>query len=168
MATDPTTVSHRRRLLRALGVVPYALRDHSPGPIVADISIDDAVVGGSLPSCVLVLPRTCSARESVLIDRAMRALGGDFARCTRVSVADDAQLPSSTPHVQLYVAFGEAQARALGQVLPGEVIAAAEVVLLESPRSLLGADAKRRLWQAAGNWRRHHQVASAAGQGTGG
>lgn len=148
-------MQHRQRLLRALGVVPYVLRRGGDEPVSAVVSVAGSAV------CVLVLPEACGRRESDLIERAMTRLGRGFQPAVRVSVADG-QLSDEVPHVGLYLAFGEAQAQALGRALPGKVVEAAEVILLDSPEALFRPEAKRRLWQSTGHWRRTRHGARGA------
>ncbi len=77
----------------------------------------------------------------------MLALGDAFAHAPRVWLGD-AGLQPSPPAAQVYLAFGDAQARALGHALTLAEIREAEVVLLDPPDSLHEAAAKQRLWQA--------------------
>lgn len=150
-------MQHRQRLLRALGVVPYVLRSGGDEPA----AVPAAVPVAGPPACVLVLPAACGRRESDLIEKVMASLGGDFQPAVRVSVANG-QLSGEVPQVSLYLAFGEAQAQALGRVLPGKVVEAAEVILLDSPEDLFRPEAKRRLWQSTGHWRRTRRGARGA------
>lgn len=153
MSAHPSTaMSHRRRLLQALGVVPYALRGHAEDQVQADATAGHTPVGPS--DCVLVLPAECGARPSRLIEQAMRALGEGFAGAPSVRVVDGG-IGAPVPQAQAYLAFGEAQARALGRTLSRDVMVAAQVVLLDPPQAMLAADGKRRLWQAVVGLRRH-------------
>lgn len=153
-----STVDHRQRVLRALGVTPYVRRarhgmvDDAPAGGVVNPAVPQAVAG-SCP-CVLVLPEGCTQRQQHLVTRVMRALGEGFAQAPRVIVTGG-ELHQPVPPASAYLAFGESQARALGRSLPAAVMAAAEVLLLDDPHALLQADGKRRLWQAIGGLRRH-------------
>ena len=55
---------------------------------------------------------------------------------------------------QFDVAFGQAQAHALGRELPSAVLNAAQIVLADEPAVLLAGAAKRRLWTALRQLRR--------------
>ncbi len=145
-------MSHRRRLLQALGVVPYVLRGRVQEEPQAAAETRHARVGPAV--CVLVLPAECGARPSRLIEQAMRALGAGFAGAPSVRVVDGG-IGAPVPQAQAYLAFGEAQARALGRTLSRDVVAAAQVVLLDPPQAMLVAEGKRRLWQAVAGLRRH-------------
>lgn len=140
----------RSRRLRALGVAPYRLRGASSpkgvcAPLPASGQSPDAVPVHA--RCVLVLPDPCPPRALDLVGRAMHAFGADFARAPRLRVQSGG-LTDAPPHAAAYVAFGEAQARALGHVLPTAVMRQAEVVLLDAPQSLHAGAAKRQLWLA--------------------
>lgn len=159
MATVNARTDHRQRLLRALGVTPYGLRARFR-PDQDGVDAGDAVLAtpsttsADASACVLILPGDCNARDRAHVQQIMQALGGVFAQAPQVDVDAD-QLQSSPPHARAYLAFGEAQARALGRSLPVDVMAQAEVLLLDVPGALRKADGKRRLWQAVGGLRRH-------------
>ncbi|HET7268740.1 MAG TPA: hypothetical protein VFJ15_11580 [Oleiagrimonas sp.] len=157
VATVETLDDHRHRVLRALGVTPYGLR----APCRADESAPSAADAGAptcapavdaTSACVLVMPADCAKRERNLVEQIMCALGGVFAEAVRVEVTAG-QLPS-VPSARAYLAFGKAQAHALGRVLPADVMAVAEVLLVDAPDVLFDAAAKRRLWQAVSGLRR--------------
>lgn len=160
----PVAVDHRQRVLRALGVVPYVRRarrqvvDDAPVGSTGNAALPPATEG-SCP-CVLVLPEGCTERQQRLLARVMQALGEGFAQAPRVVVTGD-ELREPALHASAYLAFGEAQARALGRSLPAAVMADAEVLLLDDPRTLLQADGKRRLWQAVCGLRRHWRRSAA-------
>jgi len=159
-ATVPSPIDHRRRVLRALGVTPYGLRARfrADAGESTDAGNDNSASAPRAPavevtaSCVLVMPGDCGVRERQRVERIMQALGGLFARAVRVEVTAG-ELPS-VPSARAYLAFGTDQAHALGRALSTEVMAAAEVVLLDAPDALATAVGKRRLWQAVGGLRR--------------
>ncbi len=144
-------VEHRQRVLHALGVTTYVLRAR-PGDArtPASATVPDAAAC----RCVLVLPEGATEDQQHFLDRVMQALGGDFAGARRV-VVTAGELHGPVPEASAYLAFGEAQARALGRSLPAVTAAAAEVLLLDEPQALRGGDGKRRLWQAVRGLRRH-------------
>lgn len=151
-ASMPHAADHRQRILQALGVMPLALRRRQAATAEPP---ENRIMGavGSTP-CVLVMPEGGNERQQRLVTRAMQALGGGFARAPRV-VVKAGELDEPVPPASAYLAFGDAQARALGRSLPTAVMAAAEVLLLDEPHILLEAAGKRRLWQAVGGLRRH-------------
>ncbi len=103
--------------------------------------------------CVVVLPGGCMPRELDLLGRALCAFGAGLARAARVEVTDGrlAALPSA----RAYLAFGEAQAHALGRELPVELQQRAQIVLADVPGQVLAdAAGKRRLWNALRHLRR--------------
>ncbi|HET6588263.1 MAG TPA: hypothetical protein VFG67_10905 [Oleiagrimonas sp.] len=146
----PLAAGRRQHILRALGVTSYALRGHRGVDALPSSEGDDT---GPV-SCVLVMPEGCTERLQRLVMRVMQALGGGFAGAPR-AVVKAGELETPVPPASAYLAFGEAQARALGRSLPTEVMTAAEVVLLDEPQALLEAGGKRRLWQAVSGLRRH-------------
>lgn len=164
--TSETTVAavnartdHQLRVLRALGVTSYGLR--APfGSKQAEPDIHEAspsipmATSGDVPECVLVLPADCNARDRAQVQRVMQALGGVFAQAPQVDVVAD-ELQTTPPSARAYLAFGETQARALGRSLSTDVMAQAEVLLLDTPEALFQPAGKRRLWQAIGGLRRH-------------
>lgn len=149
---------HRDRVLRALGVTPWVRRTVSvPIPLV-DVVVAD---GKGCVACVVVLPDGCDARELDVIGRALTACGAVLARAARV-VVRDGQLTTAVPEAQAYLVFGEAQAHALGRVLPATVMHRAQIVLVDEPSLVLRrAEAKRRLWNALRSVRRALAAVSA-------
>lgn len=149
----PLAAGRRQHLLRALGVTPLALRGRrEPDAVPITEGRQDDVSGPAV--CVLVMPEGCTERLQRLVVRVMQALGRGFAGAPR-AVVKAGELDTPVPAASAYLAFGEAQARALGRNLPTAIMAAAEVVLLDEPQALLEAGGKRRLWQAVGGLRRH-------------
>lgn len=157
-ATMPSPIDHRRRVLRALGVTPYGLRARFRADVGESTDADDRATSpgasavDATAACVLVMPGDCGARERQRVAQVMQALGGLFAEAVQVEVTAG-ELPS-VPSARAYLAFGTDQAHALGRALSTEVMAAAEVVLLDAPDALATAAGKRRLWQAVGGLRR--------------
>lgn len=154
-----TQADHRQRVLRALGVTLYGLRGRfrpdqgvTPADEAASMSMTAAADGAA--ACVLVLPGDCDARQRTQVEHIMQALGGVFAQAVQVGVAGG-ELTAEVPPAHAYLAFGEAQARALGRSLSSDAVNQAQVVLLDAPEALFDAAGKRRLWQAVGGLRRH-------------
>ncbi|TAL95457.1 MAG: hypothetical protein EPN69_05465 [Rhodanobacter sp.] len=146
-AVDP---DHRVRVLRALGLTPWVRR----APAVAPLPELQIVDSGAGVACVVVLPEQCSARELDLLGRALSTGGAWLARAARVRVKDG-QLTAELPMARAYLVFGEAQAHALGRILPAAVMNQALIVLADEPSLVLGsAAAKRRLWNALRSLRR--------------
>lgn len=140
----------RARVLQALGLTPWVRR----APVTAPAIGEEAAAGGAGVACVVVLPEQCSVRELDLLGRALSAAGAGLARAARVRV-QAGQLPADVPAARTYLAFGDAQARALGRALPVAVMNSALVVLADEPSLVLGsATAKRRLWSALRTVRR--------------
>ena len=134
----------RVRVLRALGLTPWVRRATVAAPALAMAPAPD---GAGVP-CVVVLPEHCSVRELDLLGRALSAAGAWLARAARVRVKAG-QLAADVPAARAYLVFGEAQAHALGRVIPAGVMNRALVVLADEPALVLGsAAAKRRLWNA--------------------
>lgn len=147
LATDP---GHRVRVLRALGLTPWVRRAAAvtPGPQL-QIAPTEAGV-----ACVVVLPEQCSTRELDLLGRALNAGGAWLARAARVRVKAG-ELTSGVPMARCYLVFGDAQAHALGRILPAAVMSQALIVLADEPGLVLGSGAaKRRLWSALRSLRR--------------
>jgi hypothetical protein len=146
--------SHRAHVLRALGVTPWVLR--AAAGLAADVALPGppSVAAGAEVVCVVVLPEGCSTRELDLLGRALNACGAMLARAARITVSGG-QLAADVPAAAAYLVFGEAQAHALGRVLPAGVMQRAQIVLADEPALVLSsADAKRRLWSALRNLRR--------------
>lgn len=161
----PAPVAHRRRLLRAMGVTPLRLRQPAVGePEAAAAVAAPEASSAQTPATtdlVLVLPAGCEPRHLDLLGRAMTAFGPRFARAARVEV-DKGAVTGALPAAQAYLAFGEAQARALGRDLDAAVMARADVILLDTPADLAEAAGKRRLWTAVGALRRRWRQQRAA------
>lgn len=134
----------RDRLLRAMGVTPWRLR--ADGPVAQEPANDVPAADGRV-ACVVILPAGCDARELDLIGRALRAFGPVTGRAARLEAGERGL--GQVPVAAAYLAFGEAQARALGHELPAAVMSAAQIVLVDTPEDILHkAAAKRRLWNA--------------------
>lgn len=154
---QPIDADRRERVLHALGVTPWVLRETSAvsadlaGPAQRESTVADAPAGAV---CVVVLPEGCSARELDLLGRALNACGATLARAARVTVSAG-QLAADVPQAKAYLVFGEAQAHALGRNLPAAVLHRAQIVLADEPALVLtSAAAKRRLWNALRSVRR--------------
>lgn len=143
----PARMDHRQHVLRALGVTPYGLRARF-GPSHAQSDPGGTTAAhGEAASCVLVLPDHCDARQRTLLDRIVQALDRWVVPVERLGVAGG-ELATPAPRADVYLAFGEAQARALEQALPAAALAQAQVLQLDAPADLFRAAGKRRLWQA--------------------
>lgn len=153
MSTDGRILAspdRRVRVLHALGLTPWVRRAAVAAPALAMEPVPNAA---GVP-CVVVLPEQCSVRELDLLGRALSAAGAWLARSARVRVKAG-QLAADVPAARAYLVFGEAQAHALGRVMPAAVMNQALVVLADEPAMVLGsAAAKRRLWSALRSLRR--------------
>jgi hypothetical protein len=141
----------RQRVLRALGVTPWRLRARAVTTLPAHAT------------CVLVLPAGCAARQLDLLARALGAFDAALARAPRIEVVAGS-LREPAPVAAAYLAFGAAQAQALGRGLPSATAAAAEVVLLDEPAAFFTADAKRRSWHALKLLRRNLRAGAAVAE----
>lgn len=143
--------AHRIRVLRALGVTPWVRRmPDTPARDAAALVAQDVAAA----SCVVLLPADCPARELDLLGRALAACGSALARAGRILVRDGQPL-AEVPSARVYLAFGEAQAHALGRQLSAEAMRQAQVVLADAPSQVLaGGAGKRRLWAALRQVRR--------------
>lgn len=141
--------------LRALGVQAYRLRGPAaaPAPEAGPMAAGDGAAAAAPIPCVLLLPEACPAPAQARVDRAMQAFGARFARAPRVRVPA-AGLRQAPPPAHAYLAFGEVQARALGQTLTADAARQVEVVLLDAPEQLGQGAAKQRLWLALKGLRR--------------
>lgn len=157
--------ARRAQVLRAMGVTLYRLRDAGPAAPADSAPTPVAIAPAPVHAqCVLVLPAGCTSRQMDLVGRAMAAFGAAFARAPRMMAVDD-ELPAPIPAAAAYLAFGEAQARALGRALPAATMAYAQVALLDEPAQLSAADGKRRLWNALKTLRRGLRAAAAQAAG---
>ncbi|KAF1006683.1 MAG: hypothetical protein GAK28_02357 [Luteibacter sp.] len=137
----------RERLLKAMGVTPWRLRSAEAVAVDASDAANEAMAAIDGVPCVVILPAGCSARELDVVGRALRAFGPVTGRAARLEVGEGGL--GRVPVAAAYLAFGEAQARALGRDLPASVMSAAQIVLLDTPSALLAEGAaKRRLWNA--------------------
>ena len=148
--------AHRKRVLHALGVVPWRRRTVPAAQTAASVAAE-------LPagvSVVVVLPPKCAVRELDLLGRALCAFGPQLARAARIEATDSETM--QVPHAQAYLAFGQAQAHALGRALPADIMRDAHIVLVDMPSEVLGqAASKRRLWHALRSMRRALAVGQA-------
>lgn len=144
--------AHRERVLRALGVVPWRQRVAAAIP-AAPTTTSSTTASPSNANVVVVLPPRCGVRELDLLGRALCAFGPQLARAARIEATDSDTM--QVPHARAYLAFGEAQAHALGRALPAEIMRDAHIVLVDAPAEVLGqAASKRRLWHALRSLRR--------------
>lgn len=141
--------AHRVRVLRALGVVAWRQREAvAAAPVAQALPPEPSASAG----VVVVLPPGCSVRELDLLGRALSAFGPLLARAPRIEARDEEM---QVPHAPAYLAFGQAQAHALGRALPAQVMRDAHIVLADAPADILAqSGAKRRLWQALRSLRR--------------
>jgi hypothetical protein len=153
MAGLAHAVSHRERVLRALGVTPWVRRTAVAEPVASELPVVDAMAEVVSGDCIVVLPAGCSPRELDLVGRALMACGAAIARAPRIEVSDG-RLPAA-PEARAYLVFGEAQAHALGRELPAAALSRTHIVLADEPASVLASGAgKRRLWNALRSLRR--------------
>lgn len=153
-AMSPATpVSHRARVLRALGVTPWVMRAVSPSNAPAAAmqeAVGDTAAHGD---CVVLLPAGSDPRALDVLGRALQSCGAVVARAARMEVREGKL--SGVPSARAYLAFGEAQAHALGRELPAALLNQAHIVLADEPATLVGSPAaKRRLWNALRTLRR--------------
>lgn len=152
-ARQPVSASHRSRVLRALGLTPWARRGGSATAGTSALEASGTETTSGDFRCVVVLPSGCSARELDLIGRALNACGAVIARAARVNVRDGDL--GDVPAARAYLVFGQAQAHALGRALPAAVMNQAQIVLADEPAMVLAqGEAKRRLWNALRSVRR--------------
>jgi len=155
MSAVVASTVHRARVLRALGVVAWRRRD---GQANVAAALEPAPSSASNPALagarvVVVIPPACSVRERDLLGRALSGFGPQLARAPRIEAVDSENF--HVPHAPAYLVFGQAQAHALGRVLPADVMRDAHIVLADAPAEILvQAAAKRRLWQALRTLRR--------------
>ncbi len=138
----------RSRHLRALGLVPWVLRESRTAAV-----IDQAPPATASHACVLVLPQDGPPRAQDVLGRALLAAGAPFARAPRLVLAEG-RLAEPVPVAAAYLVFGEPQARALGERLSAETLGKARIVLVDAPSTLLEAHGKRALWTALRQLRR--------------
>jgi len=148
---------HRARLLRALGVTPWVRRQPFADPMIPgafDTSETVAEAQGMPGDSIVVLPAGCPVALLDLLGRAFSAYGPSLARAARIEVGPDGQL-GHVPEARAYLVFGQAQAHALGRVLPAAVLNRAQIVLADEPHEIRANGAgKRRLWNALRSLRR--------------
>ncbi|HET6430930.1 hypothetical protein [Dyella sp.] len=143
--------ARRQQVLQALGLTPWVRRARG-----ASAGSSAAAVAEPSPSgrCVVLIPAGADVRAMDLLGRALNACGAELARAGRISVADGAP-GAPVPHAPVYLAFGQAQAHALGRELPAAVMREAHIALVDDPSQLLvDAGSKRRLWAALRQVRR--------------
>lgn len=152
-ARQNISAAHRARVLRALGVTPWVRRTAQDSVTVDAPTVAAPDAGPVLGACVVVLPAGCSTRELDFLGRALNAYGTLLARAARVTL-QHGEL-ARVPEVRAYLAFGQAQAQALGRSLPATALQQAQIILAdELAATLTDAKAKRRLWTALRSLRR--------------
>lgn len=147
-----SAVSHRSRVLRALGVTPWVRR---AAPSMPTAPIHEAAPAAEIAAghCVVLLPAGCEPRALDLLGRALIAFGPSLARAARLEVRDGRL--AAAPLAKAYLVFGEAQAHALGRELPAAMLQQAHIVLADEPAAIhASAAGKRRLWNALRSLRR--------------
>lgn len=145
MASD-----RRQEVLRALGITPWVRRELA----VADEPVSASSDAAPSRRCVVLIPAGGDVRAMDLLGRALSACGAELARAGRISVSAGA-VSAPVPHAPVYLAFGQAQAHALGRELPAAVTGQAHIALVDEPAQLLvDASSKRRLWAALRQVRR--------------
>ncbi|SFS06708.1 hypothetical protein SAMN05216570_2176 [Dyella sp. OK004] len=145
--------SHRTRVLRALGVMPWVQRAAASSRTNDTLAVTAPMPEAQVGDCVVLLPAGCDTKALDLLGRALHAFGPALARAARIEVRDG-QL-SAAPVARAYLVFGEAQAHALGRELPAATLNQAHIVLADEPAGVhASAAGKRRLWQALRNLRR--------------
>lgn len=160
--TDAATSGRRGEVLQALGITPWVRR--APAAL-AEPAAAEATATSALPlpssRCVVLLPAGASTRALDLLGRALHAGGAAIARAGRLRVAAGG-LDGALPEAPVYLAFGAAQAHALGRELPAAAMAQAHIALVDEPDQLLvDPAAKRRLWVALRQARRALAAVSA-------
>jgi hypothetical protein len=155
---------HRARLLRALGVTPWVRRQQLAAeiPIAFDTNETATEPYASPGDSVVLLPAGCPVALLDLLGRAFSAYGPSLARAARIEVGADGQL-GHVPEARAYLVFGQAQAHALGRVLPAAVLNRAQIVLADEPHEIRASgEGKRRLWNALRSLRRALATGGAA------
>ncbi|WP_291195597.1 hypothetical protein [Frateuria sp.] len=151
LSASDVAEARRARVLRALGITPWARR----AAAVAEPAVSPSVAATVAPaSCVVLLPEGCASRELDLLGRALAAYGPELARAGRI-VVKEGRPHAAVPPVRAYLVFGQAQAQALGRELPAAVMNQAQIVLADEPQQVLASgEGKRRLWTVLRQLRR--------------
>lgn len=147
---------HRARLLRALGVTPWVRRRPMAAEIPTAFDMNEAMAESDAApgDSIVLLPAGCPVALLDLLGRAFSAYGPSLARAARIEVGADGRL-EHVPEARAYLVFGQAQAHALGRVLPAAVLNSAQIVLADEPHEIRASgEGKRRLWNALRSLRR--------------
>ncbi len=151
----PLDAVARDRVLRALGVVPMALRAlrRPPAsiPSLTPIVPASAVVDECI-TLLLLLPAgtAADARQQALLRAAVACLPAPVQRAPWLEV--DAAPP---PRARAYLVFGSEALQALGRTLSAAEQQAACVIGVDAPALLLAEPARKRsLWRALKTLRR--------------
>jgi len=146
----------RDRALRALGVVPMALRvpRRPPAsiPSLTPVATAPAVVDERI-TLLLLLPAgtAADARQQALLRAAVACLPAPVQRAPWLEV--DAAVPP--PRARAYLVFGSEALQALGRALSVVEQQTACVIGVDAPALLLAEPARKRsLWQALKTLRR--------------
>lgn len=150
----------RDRMLRALGVVPMALRVSRRPPVVSAPSPMPVALAVPVPAAsderitlLLLLPAgsAADARQQALLRAAVACLPAALQRAPWLEV--DAAVPP--PRARAYLAFGQEALQALGRALSAAEQQAVCVIGVEAPALLLAEPARKRgLWRALKTLRR--------------
>ncbi len=150
----------RDRMLRALGVVPMALRvswgppaASAPSPMPVALAVPVPAAGGERITLLLLLPAgsAADARQQALLRAAVACLPAALQRAPWLEV--DAAVPP--PRARAYLAFGQEALQALGRALSAAEQQTACVIGVEAPALLLAEPARKRsLWRALKTLRR--------------
>jgi len=149
----------RDRALRALGVVPMALRvprrppasAPSLTPVASEVPAP-AIVDGRIDLLLLLPAGTAAdARQQALLRAAVACLPAPVQRAPWLEV--DAAVPP--PRARAYLVFGSEALQALGRALSAVEQQAACVIGVDAPALLLAEPARKRsLWRALKTLRR--------------
>ncbi|MDE2246875.1 MAG: hypothetical protein KGJ91_12010 [Xanthomonadaceae bacterium] len=149
----------RDRTLRALGVMPLALRGSRRTPAATPARPPIAAVesapaaGDERIVLLLLLPAgsAADARQQALLRAAVACLPAALQRAPWLEV--DAAVPP--PRARAYLAFGQEALQTLGRALSAAEQQAACVIGVEAPALLLAEPARKRsLWRALKTLRR--------------
>ncbi len=148
----------RDRTLRALGVVPMALRvsrrpPEASAPSPMPIAVPVPAAGDERITLLLLLPAgsAADARQQALLRAAVACLPAALQRAPWLEL--DAAVPP--PRARAYLAFGQEALQALGRALSAAEQQTACVIGVEAPALLLAEPARKRsLWRALKTLRR--------------
>lgn len=145
----PVDASHRARVLRVLGFVPWIRRTRPQMGRADGATGTQGLQSAPAPrmACVVVLAEHCSPAALDLLGRAMRTGGPLLARAGRIRA--HAGKLERVPAAATYLVFGAAQAEVLRQSLPAALAASASLMVVDELAAVLAEGrAKQRLWVA--------------------